>query len=434
MSRAKVLYGLNRPAFFSESTMGETNKEFLHDGSTKIIGIEQTAENPFNPTENNNQEQIKVTRGSHIQSAKTIRNGRKDIALDVTTMINKNDFISLAYRYMPIYSYGAPVFDTTISAIVNSATYSTLTVASAVGIIKGMEVDISGRVDSAEDKKYSIRKVDGSDITISGLIDSGDLTGSFTSTLGKHTLKAQSDDCNKYLDLSSSLWLPRDFTNPSNTCGIDGELVTGLAGLAMNLDLMAATAQLTMRGKEYIRTYADQPISTDDSNTSDYLEPNSDQQGFTSTQAGVMEYYNGSEWLELDTDSLTLNIELGLNEETKVFRANKFSRVIIDGVSYSGNYGALVLESDGDNNISNAIIENRDVEGYSIIGRVKLINEDGTGFYIEGNITFMNATTPVKDLGGEVFTTDFMFTASDANPNIEMTVLNNYTTDLTTYL
>jgi hypothetical protein len=433
-NRALIVHGLNRPAFKKEVTMGVVPLAFLHDGTTKIIGIEQTTENPYNPTDTNNQQQIKVTTGNHLQSNATIQNGRKDTLLDVTTAINKNDFISPASRFLQKYSYTGKLFATTVTAIVNSATVSVLTVADATGIVEGMELSVTGRVLSAEDKIYNIINVDGSDITIDGVIDDGDLTGAFDSTIGVHKLKVQADDCDKYLEQSNTLWLPNDFPNEANQCGENGELVTGLAPMALNLDLMAATSQITMRGKSYDRNYVDQPKYTTSPATSDYLEPTTEKEGFSSTEAGVMEWYNGTTWNELDTESLQCNIIMGLNEDSKVFRANKFSRVIIDGVDVSGTYGSTVLEKDDDNNIANSIIDKRDSENNSIVGRVKLINEDGTGFYIEGNVTFMNPTTPTKDLGGFVFSTDFMFTTSDTYQNVEMTVLNNYTEDLTTYL
>ena len=433
-NRALIVHGLNRPAFGFETTMGVVPKTFAHDGTTKIIGLEQTTENPYNPTDTNNQQQIAVTRGSHIQSSATIQNGRKDTLLDTTTAINKNDFISVAIRYMQDYTYSGKLFATTVTTIVNTATTSTLTLDDATGVKEGLEISVTGRADSNEDKIYNILSISGSDIVIDGLIDDGDLTGAFDSTIGVHKLKVQSDTCDKYIEKTSSMWLPNDFPNEANVCGENGELVVGLAPMALNLDMMAATAQVTMRGQSYNREYSDQPKYTTDTNTTDYLEPFTEKEGFSSTEAAVLEYYNGTEWKELDTDALQANIVMGLNEDSKVFRANKFSRMIVDGVSIGGTYGATVLEADDENNISNSIINKRDSENNSIVGRAKLINEDGTGFYIEGNITFMNPTTPTKDLGGFVFSTDYMFTTSETNTNVEMTVLNNYTEDLTTYL
>ena len=175
-------------------------------------------------------------------------------------------------------------------------------------------------------------------------------------------------------------------------------------------------------------------VIAQNNDTTDYLEPDTNKEGFTSSEAGVLEWNDGTNWHELDTESLTCNVVLGLNEDSKAFRANRFSRVIIDGVDVGGSYGATVLEADDDNNISNRIINRRDSEENTVKGRVKLINEDGTGFYIEGTILFMNPTIPVKDIGGFVFSTDYMFVTSEDYSNVEMTVLNNYTEDLTTYL
>ena len=71
-NRTLIVHGLNRPAFKKETVMGEVPLVFLHDGNTKIIGLEQTVENPYNPTDTNNQEQIKVTRGNHLQNKNTL--------------------------------------------------------------------------------------------------------------------------------------------------------------------------------------------------------------------------------------------------------------------------------------------------------------------------------------------------------------------------
>lgn len=438
-NRPKVVHGLNRPAFKKETVMGVAPiTEFLHNGTTKVIPIEQTTDAPFNPLDTTNQEMIRVTTGSHIQPKTTVRNGRRDTTLDVTTPINKNDFLTLAYRYFQVYGYTGPLFAIAVSDITNSSTRSTLTVDTVANITVGMELVISGRADSTEDssnsKTYTIKAINGLTITIDGLLSEADLTGDFETAIGIHSLKIQPDDCNKTINMTSSLWLPNDFPNSNNTCGSDGELITGLGPLALNLDLIAATAQLTMRGKYFNEGYTDQPIYTTDTNTTDYLEVVGNKEGYSSTENGVMEYYNGSEWLELDTEALTCNIVMGMNEDAKNFRGNRFSRVVVDGVSVDGSYSAVVLDVDDENNISNSIISKRSSTENTIKGRVKLINEDGTGFYIEGTILFMNPTVPTKAIGGFTFSVDYMFVTSEDYSNIEMTVYNNYTEDLINYL
>lgn len=425
--------GLDRIILRKETTMGTPPITFTHDGITKGIGVEQTRENPYRWLDTYNQEQIETSRGSHIQRNNTIMNGRRDVTLDVTSAISKNDFIAPASKVFQVYTYNGLLFDTTVTDVTNGASYSVLTVVSADNITEGKEVNLGTRVLPAEDGIYRVIKVDGTSVTIDALLDDTDDTGAFQSTVGIHSLKVQKDDCDKQINSSYTMWLPNRFPNETNTCE-NGELVTGMAASALNLSLMASTYQLTARAKDYTREYDNQPLYTTDNN-SDYLEPDTENDGFSSQNNALLFFKNSlGEWVELDTTVLDCNIVLNLNEDQGAFRANKFSTVIVDGVNCGGTYEAFVKDRDDANNISNQIIEKRNSETNEIDGRVQLMNEDGTGFYIEGNISFMNPTTPDKAVGGFSFTSDYMFTASETYDNIEMVIYNNYTQDLTNYI
>lgn len=403
----------------TNATLGVPSKDFA--GGNTAFYIEQDLDAPIASQDDVEKVVKKTTRGNQVQSQKDVMRGKEMVTLNFGNNVSKVDFATVI---MPMffphsYAYTPTVTDSTITAVSSVTDTVTITVTDIGALQDGDYVVISGRTITAENGTYEVDNISSNsfDITYTGGFDT-EIAGVADAQMNTHSSVMEDiNDCNKKRR-ESSFTIYQPYLWDKADCAVgQGYITTGLAPKSLDLDFVASTYTVDMIGKQIIDDSTNLPTSD-----ASYKKPINKTGTYFDSERPVIKDSLG---VAQQCLALTLNVTHNLSEDLKVYKAGKFSKVVVDGTTITGSYTLLFDTKELADNYSATIYANRkSTENYGTF-TLGLSSADGASVEISSNMSFSNVQKVQASLGWELSMDFEMLYDYDAE-NITATCINGY--------